>query len=200
MTLVNTQGHDIYEYSEQVHCLIEQGFTSGLARLVIQHSKSFALRIWIIDNSGSMNAADGKKLIATKKRTDVRWVTCTRFAELQECVLYHAQLSALLEAPTRFTLLNAPSDGLSQDMGVAELGRDMVDEEILSLTNTLQKVYPRGVTPLTNHIHAIYDTIQGIEASLYHEGKKVVVVVATDGKSYSLYTLHVCEASKLIRF
>lgn len=191
MTIVKTQGHDICEYSEQVQCLMQQGFTSSLARLVIQHSKSFALRIWIIDNSGSMNAADGKKLVATKKRTDVRWVTCTRFAELQECVLYHAQLSALLEAPTRFTLLNTPDNGLSQEMGVAEMGCDMVDEEILSLSSTLQKVYPRGVTPLTNHIHAIYDTIQGIEASLCQEGKKVVVVVATDGKLYSLYTLHV---------
>jgi hypothetical protein len=174
---------------------MDQGFPVGLAQSVRNQSEIFALRLWIVDNSGSMNAADGWKVVATTKRADgVRWVRCTRFAELQECVLYHAQLSALLLAPTKFILLNAPSNGLPQEMGVAEMGRDMVEEELLSLKNTLTEVSPRGVTPLTQHLDNLYYTVQGMEASLRREGQRVAIILATDGEWIIVYVKEVLSA------
>ena len=164
-------------------CLKEQGFTTPLANAVLQQSQQlFALRIWILDNSGSMNEADGRQLVATKKRTDVQWVKCTRFAELQECVYYHAQLNALLEAPTKFILLNPPSNGLSQYFGVGEMDLERIEEDLISLQKTLMNVCPRGVTPLTTHLRNIFHTIQGMEDSLRREGKMISIVLATDGK------------------
>lgn len=163
-------------------CLKEQGFTTPLAHAVLQQSQQlFALRIWILDNSGSMNEADGRQLVATKKRTDVQWVKCTRFAELQECVYYHAQLNALLEAPTKFILLNPPSNGLSQYFGVGEMDLERIEEDLISLQKTLMNVCPRGVTPLTTHLRNIFHTIQGMEDSLRREGKMISIVLATDG-------------------
>lgn len=182
MTLTPKAYDDDEQCCEQILCLKEQGFTTGLAQAVLQQSHFFANRFWIVDNSGSMNAVDGRRLVPTKKRSDVRWVNCTRFAELQECILYHAQLSALLEAPTRFTLLNAPSNGLPQELRVAESGPDMVEEELQSIKNTLSNLYPRGVTPLTQHLIHMYYAIQGMEASLRREGQRVAIIIATDGE------------------
>jgi hypothetical protein len=38
----------------QIQRLMEQGYTRGLAESLNQTKDAFALRIWIIDNSGSM--------------------------------------------------------------------------------------------------------------------------------------------------
>ena len=56
-----------------------------------------------------MNAADGQRLVETNRRNDVKWTPCTRWAELRECVNYHAQLAALLEAPTQFKVRTIPT-------------------------------------------------------------------------------------------
>ena len=59
--------------------------------------------IWIVDNSGSMQKTDGHRLIETGQRQQqVKFVQCSRWEEITECVCYHIQLAALLQAPTSF--------------------------------------------------------------------------------------------------
>lgn len=43
--------------------LVEQGFTHSLTNLVHQAKQAFALRIWVVDNSGSMQHTDGHRLV-----------------------------------------------------------------------------------------------------------------------------------------
>ena len=50
---------------------------------------------------------------------------------------------------------------------------------------------PQGVTPLTDHIQEIHATIEALSSSLIAKGKKVVVVIVTDGLPTDLYRNHI---------
>ena len=136
------------------------------------------LTIWLVDNSSSMTISDGKRLLDTSSQNDVRVARCTRWEELKEAVDYHAQLAALLEAPTRFVLLNDPS-GLHasspQEMSIAERGGEWIQEDLEALQANFSKLEPGGSTPLTLHLHRINQSIQ-------HLQEKIVLVIATDGR------------------
>lgn len=78
-------------------------------------------------------------------------------------------------------MLNPPPSSHPEQpsLGIAEMGHDMVEEELQSLLSHMDRVYPSGVTPLTEHVHSIYDTVRAMAPSL--NGKQVVVCLATDG-------------------
>ena len=86
----------------QIAELATQGFTKGLAVALGENCDVFPVRFWVIDNSGSMNTADGHRVVETTTRDNVAIVPCTRWEEIKECVNYHAQMAALLCAPTVF--------------------------------------------------------------------------------------------------
>ena len=61
------QHHQQVEEEQQMSYLLSQGFTRGLARTLLQSTRgTFALRVWIIDNSGSMTARDGHCVVSTQ--------------------------------------------------------------------------------------------------------------------------------------
>ena len=74
----------------------------GLAKSLFSNAIEFPLRIWVVDNSGSMSITDGHRFVETSNSKQVKVVSCTRWAEIKETVLYHAEISALLQAPTVF--------------------------------------------------------------------------------------------------
>lgn len=95
---------------------------------------------------------------------------------------YHVQLSALIKAPTSFRLLNNPGLGLgSQEFDIAAKGDAMINTDVSNAMKIMTKVRPSGVTPLTDHIKEIYAIIESLRSSLETQGKRVVVVLATDG-------------------
>ena len=86
-----------------------------------QMMQVFALRIWIVDNSGSMQKTDGHRIIHSKNREVVKMVPCSRWEEIAECVDYHIKMAGLIGAPTRFRLLNNPGINVGpQQFSVAE--------------------------------------------------------------------------------
>lgn len=151
----------------------------ALARSVIMaRSKEFLpLTIWLVDNSSSMTISDGQRLMETSSQQDVRVSRCTRWEELQETVQYHAQLAALLQAPTKFILLNNPNGqhACPMEMSIAERGPDWIHEDLETLQGNLKRISPCGVTPLTMHLHRINRSIQ-------HLRERIVLVLATDGR------------------
>jgi hypothetical protein len=124
-----------------------------------------------------MTISDGQRLLETSSQDDVRVSRCTRWEELQETVQYHAQLAALLEAPTKFILLNNPDGQFDcpQEMSIAERGPEWIQEDLEALQQNVQKISPGGVTPLTMHLQRIHRSIQ-------HLHEKIVLVLATDGR------------------
>lgn len=144
------------------------------------------LSIWVVDNSSSMATKDGRKLVPTESKDDVRLVPCSRWEELKETVMYHAQLAALLDAPTKFVFLNPPTSSsfetshtatkcCPQELSIAERGSEWTQDDMEYFMDNFSSVQPHGVTPLVNHLRDIYQSL------LYMESK-IVVVLATDGK------------------
>lgn len=166
----------------ETESLKDQGYTAGLIKSIARSNMNFPLRIWVVDNSGSMMTGDGHRIIQTGNNSDVRFVSCSRWAEIQETVEYHAQIAALLQAPTVFRLLNDPGRMAGpQQFSVAERGTDFVEEDLNIALNTIKNVSPSGVTPLSEHVREIRANVMVMEESLSQMGQKVVIVLATDG-------------------
>lgn len=128
-----------------------------------------------------MSTADGRRLVASSTKQNIKLASCTRWEELKDTVTYHAQLAGLLLAPTQFMLLNPPANNGLYQMGVAEMGRDMVDEDLHSLRSALNNTQPSGGTPLTRHLNNVYALVSSMKSQLEREGQRVVIVLATDG-------------------
>jgi hypothetical protein len=166
---------------EQVRSLKAQGYTDGLAQSITNTKITFPLRFWVIDNSGSMQGIDGHRIIQAKNN-ELKFAPCTRWKEIEECVSYHIQLSATLEAPTIFRLLNHPGASVgTQEFGVAQTGTEMIPTDVDKALNIMSKTRPGGVTPLTAHIREIHSTVQMLKPSLDAEGRRIAIILATDG-------------------
>lgn len=184
--------------AKEIERLVEQGFTVGLAKSLATNNVSFPLRIWVVDNSGSMQMTDGHRIVPTTKRNDVRIVECTRWDEIKECVNYHAQMAALLNAPTTFRLLNDPGAGVgSQQFGVAERSTSSypsssagVMQDVQTVVSTMNRTRPSGCTPLITHILEIQASVMEMSPRLLAEGKRVAIILATDGLPTDDYGMH----------
>eukprot|EP00934_Nitzschia_sp_Nitz4_P005937 Nitzschia sp. Nitz4//scaffold14_size191712//130833//131996//NITZ4_001739-RA/size191712-snap-gene-0.138-mRNA-1//1//CDS//3329536975//5927//frame0 len=164
---------------ENVAILLRQGFSRGLAKALAENVHSFERRIWVVDNSGSMLIPDGH-LVHTNQQGQVALTPSTRWEELQDTVIYHSQMAALMKSHTHFRLLNHPGEivGLQEfTVGVTE----DVETDVRNARAVMQQTKPQGVTPLTEHIHAIRMEIERMLSHLSHSGKRVAVVLATDG-------------------
>jgi hypothetical protein len=159
--------------------LTDQGFPNGLARSLAENTDAFPLRIWIVDNSGSMNTPDGHRIVETVDRGHVKIAVCTRWEEIRESAIYHIKLASLLRAPTHFRLLNNTGSGGLQYFGVAEAPDAYGD--VNEAIRAVQKSRPTGCTPLTQHIHEIHRSIKLMTQDLRTSGKRIAIVIATDG-------------------
>ncbi len=160
--------------------LVEEGFSMGLARALASES-DFAFRTWIVDNSGSMVTGDGHRIVETSDRR-VEGQRVTRWEELRETVLYHAELASILRTPTIFQLLNDPGERVGKkEFSVGNEGCNR-QEEMLAAKSVMQRTKPMGVTPLTSHVVRIEAKIREIQTQLAASGERVAVVIAT-GKS-----------------
>lgn len=167
--------------SNQISQLTSQGYSRGMIEGLNQNMFEFPIRTWIIDNSGSMNKADGQRLVSTSSSSNIRTVPCTRWNEMQETIEYHIQLAGLLGAPTTFRFLNAPSGGQPQEFSVADKGDDMIETDVREGKKIISHVSPGGVTPLVSHLQQIREEVMAHQQSLIAEGKRVAIIVATDG-------------------
>ena len=174
--------HTMEIQQKQKNRLTDQGYTSGLANSLSDMKLLFPLRIWIVDNSGSMQSRDGNRFVETTSSQNVKIVPCTRWAEIQECVTYHIQMSALLQAPTSFRLLNHPGAHVGkQQFDLALDGEENIPQETADACRIITNARPSGVTPLTNHIIEIQKAVCLMKEDLIQRGQRVSLIIATDG-------------------
>jgi len=179
-SLPRQESAPIEDSTQKVAALRKQGFSNGLVHAMTSNVRSFPLRIWVVDNSGSMQIADGHRILGEKN--NLKFIPSTRWDEIKECVTYHAEMAGLLEAPTAFRMLNNPGATVGpQQFGVAQTGSGMISQDIGVVRNILYKARPGGCTPLTAHLVEIRANVLGMADSLNAEGKKVAVIIATDG-------------------
>lgn len=163
--------------------LVDNGFTKGLAASMVENSEAYPVRYFIIDNSGSMNKADGKKLVENMDGKSYKVVQCTRWEEISESILYHTTLSRLMVAPTIFRFLNDPRGKICQQFSVAARSADVteIDKECKEVRRIMKKASPGGYTPLCDQIIYLTKTIKPMSDYLSANGQKAVVTIATDG-------------------
>ena len=172
--------------------LREQGFTTGLIQSLQSNKLAFAKSIWVVDNSGSMQTHDGKRIVVVDNKNHhhprgewYKFVECSRWTEMQQTVDYHAQLAALLRAPTTFRLLNDPGRLAGpQTFSIASdtsLSSSNLDHELAVAQQTMGRAQPGGVTPLVAHLHEIRHEIMVLAAAVRAQGTKIAIVLATDG-------------------
>mmetsp|Transcript_19125 Transcript_19125/g.23705 ORF Transcript_19125/g.23705 Transcript_19125/m.23705 type:complete len:445 (-) Transcript_19125:185-1519(-) len=167
---------------KQVEQLQAQGYTTGLINALLINVDKFYQRFWIVDNSGSMQTADGHRFVETEKESDHKMIPCSRWAEIQKTVEYHVEMAGLLRAPTIFRLLNDPGLGKGcQEFSVCERGDDMIKKDIQEARRIMEQSEPRGTTPLARHIREIREQVQDLESFLVKTDKKISIIVATDG-------------------
>jgi len=152
-------------------------FPSGIVREFHTSAKQFPLRLWILDNSGSMATTDG--IIFKLNGTSNKRIPCSRWTELGSAVKWHAETSLELNVTTEFQLIN--STGSCQQTGIVGGGE--------SRTQSMQQVQalisstPTKRTPLCSAIRRVVTRVQSIEPMLRASNQRVVVVIASDGVS-----------------
>lgn len=162
--------------------LIKQGYSRGLVQSLGENKQAIQLRIWIVDNSGSMKTNDGNKICLGKGNGVSIVAGCSRWTEMQQTVEYHARLAALIQAPTTFRMLNDPGHvDRPQQFGIAQNSVEQIDQDLAVAINTITNTSAAGVTPLTRHIREIREQIVELAPQLRSTGSKVAIVVATDG-------------------
>jgi len=159
-------------------------WSSGLSATVAKSVAAHPLRVCILDNSGSMRAADGKRLVDTGP-SSYKTVGCTRWQELCEDAVSLAKMSEALGCRTDFVLLNpVPSLNAcsvcrsSWSGGLAPLGPSV---DSASLERTLGRVSPNGSTPLTEAVMKVVSMVQPLAPSLRQSGQAIAVLICTDG-------------------
>eukprot|EP00814_Leptocylindrus_danicus_P013929 CAMPEP_0116006462 /NCGR_PEP_ID=MMETSP0321-20121206/1742_1 /TAXON_ID=163516 /ORGANISM="Leptocylindrus danicus var. danicus, Strain B650" /LENGTH=401 /DNA_ID=CAMNT_0003475019 /DNA_START=632 /DNA_END=1834 /DNA_ORIENTATION=+ len=174
--------------AEIIEDLKSQGYTDGLIRALKKNRVEFPIRFWVVDNSGSMWTDDGHRVIHQRQKSgDVHQVSidCTRWDEIKESVIYHANMAARLNMPTIFRLLNDPGSRLgSKTFGICcggSTSKKAALKEFAKARLFVDQIRPHGVTPLTDHILAIQEQLVDIAPQLNATGKRAVIVIATDG-------------------
>mmetsp|Transcript_16650 Transcript_16650/g.27598 ORF Transcript_16650/g.27598 Transcript_16650/m.27598 type:complete len:420 (+) Transcript_16650:229-1488(+) len=165
----------VVEDNRIVDYLRSQGFTIGLARTLIMNTDVFPARIWLIDNSGSMNSADGHRVVtnASKKISNI---ACTRWEEVTSTLLWHANFSAMMKAPTAIRLIHAPSLGQAQQVGIASSEHVDVRSEMTRLREVLRPK-PCGSGGQLRHLREIINSCLATPLGLLKENSMAIVYV-----------------------
>jgi len=157
----------------------------GLGAALVAGAASVPVRFWVVDNSGSMAAPDGARLVQDG-RGSYRRVAATRWEELRETVLAQARLASALRARLDIHLLNPPRGGrqfLSLDGaggGSGGLPAAGPPSSLRDLEAALASG-PSGSTPLTEAVVTIQSLLEGAAPQMAATGAAAVVVLATDG-------------------
>ncbi|KAL1529066.1 hypothetical protein AB1Y20_000028 [Prymnesium parvum] len=170
---------------ESLGPLSSRGFPLGLCRCLLDAAEHFAVRLWIVDNSGSMHCADGQRVVCDSEgRTDT--MSATRWSELSHEVCDMAELSVALGARSDFQLINPHHEGQFLSVGSSRAADPQV--ELIGTECTLDEfhrvirsVSPSGSTPLTESLERVEAQLLPVAAELRARGQQAVIVLATDG-------------------
>ena len=159
----------------------------GLRETLLGNLDTISKRYWIVDNSGSMAMHDGHHAL---EDADGNGDSCTRWNEVQEAVLCHAQLSSALAAPTEFRLLNAPKNllgtGKKFRVGYCDThNKRAMTRDLKRAESIMAKSKPSGMTSIPTAIAEVRNEIVSMLPQLEADNAKVAVVIATDGSNYS---------------
>jgi hypothetical protein len=120
----------------------------GLQDTLVKNLSRIPYRIFICDDSGSMCASDGHRLIGDNPQ-NMKMIECSRWTELANSLSFHANLAYAANAPSEFRLLNGSAPIV---IGNA---LDPDNQTKLDTFKALLENSPSGGTPLCFHIREV---------------------------------------------
>lgn len=157
-------------------CLSGIFWPQGLQDIFIRNLKMLPIRFFICDDSGSMVANDGHRLLALSNG-DKMMVTCTRWTELVESLKFHVDISRAANAASQIRTLNGASPFIVG--GTEDSMNDVTNDKLTQFFET----WPNGMTPLCKHVKEVIAEITNIKSLLESQGKKACLVIFTDGEA-----------------
>ena len=164
----------------------------ALIRLACDEAKRVAVRVFLLDNSGSTAAHDGH-LLQPYASGSYTLRNCTRWQEICQSAETACALGAATGVPCEFHLLN-PLGGWTNggNTGLGHEGLDWIrttgapaDKERLSAF--LSKSQPGGVTPVAERVRALAPRF-AVSDDERREGAVAFFIVITDGAPTSLHS------------
>ena len=150
------------------------GWPSGMIDEMIRNIKDTPYRFFIIDDSGSMSANDGNRLMKPKTGP-VKLVKCSRWAELAAAMTFHSEFTNAAMAPSEFRVLNGGYPII--------IGEEEDDGEGLRKFSDLLERGPSGMTPLCAQIREVVAKITQMAPTLRSRNQRVSVTIFTDGQA-----------------
>ena len=174
-------------------------WSHGLSATVARSVAAHPLRIVVLDNSGSMGASDGKRLV--HHSGSMKTLQCTRWQELADDAVSLAKMSEALVARTDFMVLN-PAPGLNaMSVCTDAFAGGIRPRGATGSSRTLQRALetngPRGSTPLTEAVMSVVSMIEPVAPRLRADGQAVAVLICTDGLPNDQHTF--LQAMRLLQ-
>lgn len=190
--------------------LAELGVPPALSRLACDEARKVAVRVFLLDNSGSTEAHDGH-ILRPNLLTDTdggtahsgrdigagySFVSATRWQEICASAEAGRALGAATGVPCEFHLLNPLSgwrDGART--GVGQEGCDWLrtsgaEDDRSRLAAFLSQVAPAGVTPLAERVRALEARFAQLDGAAQGGGSGRIgfLVIVTDGAPTPLHS------------
>jgi len=165
-----------------------------LASMLANEDPSVALRIFLLDNSGSTSAADGH-VLHSDGLGRLQSVSATRWEEICATALDQARWNATAGVRSEFILLNPPCPEKPQegrDFAVVDPKAGRADVQVEVLRRLLAQNGPRGTTPLTMRLQQLQQRL----ANEVKDGRRVLLCIVTDGLPTSLQDIRSSEHDK----
>jgi hypothetical protein len=148
-------------------------FPAGLQQTAMKNLAKFPIRFMIVDDSGSMGASDGHRLLHSGGNSSLQ--PSTRWKELADIVKFQAGWAQAAHALTEFRLLN--------NAAPLVVGNPADNTAYSRLCQIIDSSGPAGGTPLCRHINEIAAQVRGMEPQLRANGHRAAIIICTDGES-----------------
>lgn len=174
------------------------GLPPALLAAVSPIYKSQNVRIFLLDNSHSMKRTDSTLMKASSDFAKIdKKDGVSRWAELSQCVEFHAKMAARCGMPTQFRLVNDESDNAENDhhrdhhaavprkFAVGWNGsqdKDVVNDEKDAVISNMKSVHlNRRCNPMARQVRRIIKYLQGEADTLRKRREFVSVIICTHG-------------------
>jgi len=150
-----------------------------LADMLANEDPTVALRIFLLDNSGSTSTADGH-VLHNDSLGRTQSITTTRWEEICATALDQAKWNATAGVRSEFILLNPPCPQhpqVGRDFAVVDPKAGSPAAQVEVLRRILAQNGPRGTTPLTTRLQQLQRRL----ANEVKDGRRVMLSIVTDG-------------------
>jgi len=151
----------------------------GFANMLAHEDPSSALRVFLLDNSGSTSQCDGH-VLQRDAQGHLRSAPATRWDEIRGLALAHAEWNARAGVRSEFLLLNPPcphdpAEGRDYVTVDPKAGSPAAQVEVLA--TVLRNNGPKGVTPLAARLDQLRRRLQREVKG----GMRIMLTIVTDG-------------------